>query len=151
MVPLLRLALGVLVICTGCARPEPADDVDPPAGRAVSESGLAASLDVGVGDSAVELTLHVTNVTRSPLVIEFPSAQEFDFVVERDGSEVWRWAAERGFAQMLHEDTLAVDESRAYHATWQSEGRAGEFDVLGRLTSSNKPVEMRAKVEVPGG
>jgi hypothetical protein len=151
VVPLLRLALGVLVIGAACARPEPADDMEPAMADTVSDTGLATSLEVGVRDSAIDLTLHVTNVSQGPLVLEFSSAQEFDFVVEQGGTEVWRWAADRGFAQMLRSDTLAADDSRAYRATWENGGRSGEFEVVGRLTSMNRPVELRTRVDVPGG
>jgi hypothetical protein len=151
VVPLLRLALGVLMIGAACAQPEPADDREPSVAGERPGTGLATSLEVGVRDSAIDLTLHVTNVTQGPLILEFSSAQEFDFVVERGGAEVWRWAADRGFAQMLHSDTLAADDSRAYRAAWNSGGRTGEFDVIGRLSAMNRPVELRTKVEIPGG
>ena len=110
---------------------------------------LAASLNARVdGDTAV-FALHVSNRTDRPVRIEFPSSQRYDFDVGTlDGEVLWTWSAGRVFSQATGVVELSPGESLEYGARWGSAKR-GTYYVRARVTSSNKPVELRTQFEVP--
>lgn len=104
---------------------------------------LAASLEARVSDAAVQLTLHVTNVSEQPVPLEFSSAQQYDFVVRRESGEtVWSWSAARSFAQVLTSDTVPPGQTRRYTADWNHEGRTGSFVAEGSLLAIDRSVHL---------
>lgn len=143
---------GALVGLVACGAPS-ADRPDAPDAAdsvpAAPELPLASSLSVQVHEDSVRFRLDVTNTTGAPLVLEFPSAQRFDFAVaDGTGTEIWRWSADMGFAQVLGADTLAAGATRSYEAAWARGGRTGLHEVAARLTSLNHPVDLRTEFEV---
>ena len=150
------MAAAVAVVMACCARGEP----DPPAGGSsegvgageggVAGGGLVSSLNVQVEDDTVRLALLLTNTAESAQVLEFGTAQRFDFVVETPaGGAVWQWSAGMGFAQMVGADTLEANAARSYEAVWLPGGRSGRHIAVARVTSSNSPVELRTEFEIP--
>ena len=118
-------------------------------GEASDSSRLASSLNVSVA-SGVRLTLHFTNSTDTPLELRFPSGQTHDFVIlDASGAEVWRWSADRMFTQALQTRALAPGESLAYEERWSPGNAAGTFTAVGRLASSNHPIEQRIEFTLP--
>lgn len=115
------------------------------------EQGLVHSLNVHVEPEAVRFTLQLTNASGSAAVVTFPTAQRYDFVVETPaGAEVWRWSADRVFAQVVESDTLAAGATELYEAAWAVVGRRpGRYMAVGRVTSSSTPVELRTEFEIP--
>lgn len=112
---------------------------------------LVSSLEVEVGRDAVQLTLHVTNAGSEPVTLEYRTAQRYDFVVSTpEGTEVWRWSADRVFAQVLGTETLESGETVSHRASWTPLGRAGRYVAEGRLTASNVVVAQRTEFEVTG-
>ena len=107
------------------------------------------ALEVEVGADSVKLTLHATNPTRNPIPLEFGSAQRFDFVVRSAaGAEVWRWSADRAFAQVVSTDTAAADASRRYQAVWRPGQQTGRFTVVGRLLTLPEAREQETEFEL---
>jgi hypothetical protein len=91
----------------------------------------------------------VSNPTRGPVRIEFNSGQRYDFDVGTlAGERVWQWSADRSFIGALGSEELRAGESVEYSEAWTG-ARSGEYTVLARLTSSNKPVELRTRFVVP--
>jgi hypothetical protein len=112
-------------------------------------SDLATSLSVEVGAEAVQLVLHVTNPTRSAVQLEFGTGQRYDFSVRTGGGEeVWRWGADRMFTQAAGTETLAAGGSLRYVAEWRPGPRRGTFQAVGRIVSTNRPLEERTSFEV---
>ena len=94
-------------------------------------------------------TLHISNPTNGPVRIEFPSGQRYDFDVGTlNGESVWHWSADRSFIASVGVVELQPGESVRYREGWYP-AKAGEYYVRGRVTSSNKPVELRTQFEVP--
>lgn len=66
----------------------------------------------------VTVRLTVTNVSQQPFRDSFATSQAYDFLVMREGKEVWRWSADKGFLQVITPFALAAGESRHYRETW---------------------------------
>jgi hypothetical protein len=98
-------------------------------GAAGTDGALASTLQAEAFTDSVRFSLQVTNTSAGPVHLTFPSSQLFDFVVFQHGREVWRWSADRMFAQAIHEVTLAPGETRAFDAVWTGAGRRGELEV----------------------
>lgn len=128
-----------------------ADRTDADAGGVVP-SELGATMNVRVEGDTVRLVLHVTNLTDDAVTLEFATAQRYDFEVSRvDGGVVWRWSDEMMFAQVEGRETLEPGESRRYEETWVAPTAAGSYVATGRLTSGNRPVELRTEFEGTSG
>jgi hypothetical protein len=140
------VVLLVLLVWTGCARKPGPLSVDPGQG---APADLSASLAAKVSGDTITFTLRVMNTTNGPVRIEFPTAQRYDFEVGTTvGERVWQWSADRGFGQALGSVTLRSGESAEYSEAWRG-GRPGEYYVLARLASTNKPVELRTGFTIP--
>ena len=117
-------------------------------------------MNVRVLEDSVLLEIHVTNVTSSPISLEFTSTQRYDFeIANADGESIWRWSAARSFGQALGEEALQPGDSRRYTATWDGNGddistwdgseREGDFIATGWVVSVNYPVELRTGFQLP--
>jgi hypothetical protein len=147
-------AVAGLLAAAGCAPEDPEPPAGGTEGSAVAEgaaaSPLASSLNVRVDGDTVRFALLVTNASGPTQVLEFPTAQRMDFVVETPAGEVvWQWSAGLGFAQMLGTDTLSAGSSREYEAEWAAGGRTGRHIAVGRVTSTSTPIELRTEFEIP--
>jgi len=141
------VAGGLLVLA--CARPDAGETGDAASGTG-SGDGLVHSLEVGVDADTVRFTLYLTNATDQAVVLQFPTAQRYDFEVRSPGGDrVWRWSDGQFFAQMLGEETLAAGESVSYEASWSASGQSGAHEAIGRVTSSSTPIELRTEFEIP--
>lgn len=63
-------------------------------------------------------SLLVENLGKNPVIFEFYTGQEFDFVVLEGDNEVWRWSGDLFFIQSLHQVTLEAGKSLSYRAVW---------------------------------
>jgi len=81
---------------------------------------------------SITLELIVTNKGNEAFKETFRSAQLYDFVVEKDEKEIWRWSHDRMFAMMLTEFALEPQESVTYKETWDQKGDDGNFVESGK-------------------
>lgn len=147
----LLLAAGVLMAACTRPLPPPPDGMipPPPPPQTVQSSELVSSLRVETGDTVV-LTLQVTNPSAAPVAFNFSSGQSYDFAIRSGGAEVWRWSGDRGFTQALRTLTLAPGETWTFGERWTPPpGTRGELTAVGRLTSSDRPVERTAVFRLP--
>jgi hypothetical protein len=130
----------------------------PPGERTVAEAPtempmdqpLATSLRAEPQAGSVLFTLQVTNATEEPVELVFNSGQEFDFVVQRGETRVWRWSDEMMFTQAIQHLTLSPGETRTYTAAWSPEAETpGDFEVTGILTAQDHRVEQRTGFRLP--
>lgn len=111
---------------------------------------LAASMAVQVLDDRVRLRLDVTNASGHPIELEFSSTQQIDFAVrDAAGEDLWRWSADRSFAQMLTADTILAGESRSWEAEWEPGGRTGAFVAMGWLLAAGRDIALETEFEMP--
>lgn len=137
-----RFLIAMAALLTiGCAsmRPEQGRDV-------------VTSLEVDIGrDSTVGLVLHLTNSGTEPVVLEFNTAQRYDFEVRTAaGDLVWRWSDDQMFGQAIGADTLPAGASREYRERWVPGERRGSFVAIGRVVATNRAIEQRAQFEITG-
>jgi hypothetical protein len=110
---------------------------------------LSATLTATV-DSVVTLTLTVSNPSSVPVEVGFPSGQRYDFVVRSaaTGASVWRWSADKLFAQALGHESIPAKGTITYSQRWTPTAR-GDFQVEGLLTSLSHRVSASTGVTVP--
>lgn len=102
----------------------------------------------------VKMCLTVTNKAAQPLALHFSTAQKYDFVVKKQGIEIWRWSSDRVFAMMLTDVILEPSQSLVYDASWQqkdSEGNGvppGKYEVIGLLTAYPKRLSQSVYIEI---
>ena len=140
------LAVGVALLA-GCA-PGPGEEAESDR-EAAAPSPLVSSLQAEVAGDSVRFTLTVANAGSEPVVLEFGTEQRYDFVVREGGSEVWRWSADRMFAQAESADTVPAGGSLEYRETWVHGGRGGRYEAEGELTSTNHSLELKTELEIP--
>lgn len=141
-----RWMVAAVMLVVSCApRPEPLMDAGPG-----SPPELGSSLNVRVMEDTVVLEIHITNVASSPITLEFPSSQRYDFAVSTaEGESVWRWSAARSFAQVLGSEELQPGESRRYSETWVGSGEGRDYVATGWVVSTSYPVELRTAFRLP--
>lgn len=139
----------LLLACAPSAAPPPAEGARQERNGSPQESPLLASVQASTAGDSVDFLLQVTNTSTEPVRLEFTSGQSFDFVVTRDGAEVWRWSADRMFTQALRSEMLAAGATRSFNASWMPPpGARGEYTVTGALTVSNHEVEQSTRFAV---
>ena len=84
----------------------------------------------------VKISVTVTNKGLDPVELIFASAQRYDFIVLKDGKEVWRWSNGKMFAMVLESLLLKSGEKQTYMETWKPKDiTSGEYEVIGTVTS----------------
>ncbi len=80
----------------------------------------------------VKITLTLTNPTDREIGLHFTSSQQFDFVVRRNETKVWRWSNRRTFSMMLTTVVLKPQSSKRYTAVWAQNDNSGHPVSLSR-------------------
>jgi len=98
----------------------------------------------------VRLALHITNTSTQPIEVQFSSGQTHDFAIaDSAGRPIWRWADGRMFTQAVQAQALTPGQSVTFEERWEPAGATGRFTVVGRLMSTNLPVEKRLEFSLP--
>jgi hypothetical protein len=141
-------AFLLLAVLAACNKTPPAGDPDETRTPMTSNDAVT-SLEVNLGRDSVGFALHLTNSGTQPLVLEFNSAQRYDFEVQTPaGQKVWRWSDDMGFAAALGTETLGAGESREYRASWAPGSRTGTFVAVARVVATNRPIEQQTQFEI---
>lgn len=69
-------------------------------------------------DDPVDLTFTVANTGKGDTVFQFPSTQNYDFIIKRGGDELARWSLGQTFVQTPTSLTLAGGHSFAFTTRW---------------------------------
>ncbi|NLC57826.1 MAG: hypothetical protein GX774_13400 [Armatimonadetes bacterium] len=103
----------------------------------------------------IELTLRLENQGDQPVRLQMSSGQQYDFLVLRDGQEVWRWSQGRSFIQTLTSLVLAPEETRSFTVTWDQRDAQGnpvppgQYILVGRIThTGSTPLEEREVITI---
>ena len=99
----------------------------------------------------VKMRMLVRNPTATALVLNFNTAQQYDFTVkDAEGKVVWAWSQGRMFGQIVTEKTLQRGDSYTVSASWTIPGTlpAGHYGVSGLL---NRDVRAYVKTVAVGG
>jgi len=61
----------------------------------------------------------ITNLTNKPLVLTFPTIQQYDWTVtDAKGNLVYRWSAGKAFAQVVTHLTISAGASNSFKSSW---------------------------------
>ncbi|WP_049923990.1 BsuPI-related putative proteinase inhibitor [Halopiger djelfimassiliensis] len=101
------------------------------------------------GDATGPVTFQftVTNTGAEPIELEFTDACKAEFVVEDDGTEIWRFTEGRMFAQVMSSKTLDPDESLTVDAEW-ADPDPGEYDAVAELRARNETCNAGTEITV---
>ena len=115
--------------------------------------GIDVSLTTDQGAYApgerVTFTLRVVNVTAKPVTLTFRTGQRFELVIRnREGREVWRWAAGRMFTQVLGNETIQPSSELLYTATLDQRLAPGVYIATGVVTAREGDLTAGAMVHV---
>lgn len=101
---------------------------------AMETDKVSCKTDVEVLPDRCRFTLVVSNNLASEVILQFPTSQEYDFVVKTDDGEiVWQWSKGMMFAQMLTTLILAPNEEKIF--TEEYSLPPGEYIAQGVLTT----------------
>jgi len=88
-------------------------------------------VEYAVGEP-VNITLSLKNLTDRELRLQFPTSQQFDFVVRSNETEVWRWSQGRMFAMVLTTMVLEAQSSKSHTTVWAQNDKSGRPVPPGR-------------------
>ena len=91
--------------------------------------GKASIPDLGVSFTTDKLIYRVgttitvkytiTNLTDKPLVLTFPSAQQYDWTITNaEGNLIYQWSDGRAFAQVITQLTVPAGASDSFESSW---------------------------------
>jgi hypothetical protein len=141
--------LGSLLVnsCVACSgEPVPG----PPIVIAANSSMVLTSLGITSAAADVAFVFTVTNSSTAPVQLDFPSSQQYDFVVRSNttGALAWQWSAGKAFATMLTSRTLAAGETVTFTEHWKPTA-AGAYSAQAVLTSSSHRATASTGFTVP--
>lgn len=133
-------------MCYGCV-----DSTQPGSTPPVTmpwRDSLTATLTTTLG-SDVTFTFTVKNTRDSTATVKFNDAQQCDIRVwDANDALVWRWGADKAFAQTTGTRTLAPGESVTYVEHWKP-ASAGAYHAMVYLTSSSHGAVAFANLSAP--
>lgn len=125
---------------------------------AYGEEATSVSFEVSVAtDKAtyrsgepITMTLHVSSRTGEEVLLQFLSAQRFDFAIrDARGSQLWRWSEGQVFAQALGTETLGPARPQiTYQAQFRGNLAPGWYSLEATLVAKNRPVSATLPIQV---
>lgn len=119
---------------------------------------LDAVLAAAETDGGLALSLRIENAGSEPVTLDFRTGQRAEFTAhptdeEATGFEgaqtdpVWRYGADRMFAQALGSETIEPGEAVGYEATWR-DPPSGTYRIVGKTASTDRSVRAETVVAV---
>ena len=149
------LGLAGILIVGGCGGD---DDDDTDTARQPLGGGLALKLIVEPekprSGEPVTWTLEVVNAGVEAVTLTFASAQRGDIVLRREGRKtpVYRWSADRFFAEAIKEERLRANDEKRYSLEEKALAvPAGKYELEATLKASPAPDPVRRDIEVEAG
>jgi len=91
----------------------------------------------------VVISITITNNSAHTVELNFMSSQHYDFIISKDGKDVWRWSQDKMFAMVIESLALKSHETQVYEEKWSSkDASSGRYEVLAMITSQ-PPYEAR--------
>ena len=126
---------AVLVLVTNIAFPAWSEET----GCTSKGFGLTIATDRAIyhPEEPITVTLTVFNYTRDTVSLVFRSTQRYDFLIEKEGEEIWRWSTDKVFAMVMGDEMIGPGESLVYGVTYGAKEKltAGVYCVRGMLAS----------------
>jgi hypothetical protein len=80
--------------------------------------------------------------------LSFKDAQRFDFLIEKEGKEIWRWSKGQVFAQVLGEKRLRPGESMTYSAKFDEKLPPGKYRITGMIVADLSPLAASCNIVI---
>jgi len=110
---------------------------------------VAPSFSVSVEHKSIRFVLNVTNPTKKDIELTFPDGQTYDFIVlDGVGREVYRWGEGRMFTQSVQNRTIDGGDTMRITESATIDLPPGSYVAVGKLRSTNFPVQERASFDV---
>ena len=111
-------------------------------GVEVSDPAIEVSVTTDMAayapDEPIAMRLNVTNRADTSVVFHFSDGQRYDFLIQDvSGETLWRWAADKGFVQVLGEEVLGPGETLTFSETFEGQLASGTYAVVGKLVATN--------------
>jgi hypothetical protein len=120
---------------------------------------LSVNKTVVKENESIDLSFTVENATNKNIQLEFPSKQMYDITASFSPSQnpeniVWKWSANKMFAQVVNYSILEAGKSRTFTVTWDCRDDSGvrlegTFYLTGELVSmpGGKSEAVQASIE----
>lgn len=111
----------------------------------------------------IEVTLKVKNISTEPVVLDFETEQEFDFLVQREMNllfanvpmNVWRLSSARHPSSDAHTITIAPGKEKSFSDKWDQTDynsrlvKPGRYVITGFLMAKNRQetLQLRGKTK----
>jgi hypothetical protein len=111
---------------------------------------LRATKGVYAQGEPLELTLEVVNRSPRPVTLGFPTSQRYDLLIQNaQGQEVWRWSADRMFAQMLGQEVLSPNGGKlTYHVVVREKIPRGAYTAIGVVPAVDARLSARLDITI---
>jgi hypothetical protein len=111
---------------------------------------LSATKGVYAQGEPLELTLEVVNRNPRPVTLGFRTSQRYDLLIQNaQGQEVWRWSAERMFAQMLGQEVLSPNGGKlTYHVVMRENIPRGSYTAIGVVPAVDAQLSARLAITI---
>lgn len=101
----------------------------------------------------VNITFDLQNKSKNPITLDLNSGQSYDVFVENaEGEQVWNWAANKRFAMMLRQVTLAAGETQNFAVQWDGRALTDEKIAPGKyfvkVVYTSNPAIRAAPIEI---
>ena len=98
----------------------------------------------------VEFVLTLRNTSEHTIHLSFSDSQRYDFrIVDlQNGGELWRWGADRMFAQVLGTERLDPEEPRRWREVYEGDLPPGEYEVEGIVPTDEETFRSTASFRV---
>jgi hypothetical protein len=145
MVKLLMVGLSCLMLGFGAS----AKSAPPPLFL-----GVKTDKQVYKPQEPIAMALTVLNPGGSPQRVSLASSQQFDFLLYQEEKVIWRWSADKLFAQALSSLTLEPGLPVTYLVKFDQKLASGDYlppgryQLVGVLASKEKPSSQPVDIEI---
>jgi intracellular proteinase inhibitor BsuPI len=142
----------IVTLVASCQHPVGRQDSGVETQSGTPELGLVLRATKGVyaQGEPLELTLEVVNRSQRPITLGFRTSQRYDLLIQNaQGQEVWRWSAERMFAQMLGQEVLSPNGGKlTYHVVVREKIPRGAYTVIGVVPAVDARLSARLDITI---
>jgi hypothetical protein len=97
----------------------------------------------------IVLTLSVANTGERAVTLHFNTSQRYDFTMQdASGREVWSWAQERMFLQVLGQEVIEPGEKREHTERFLGTPAPGRYRFTGRLAAREATAPAFASITI---
>ncbi len=151
-------AILAFAACGGQGGLEPSPGVTPETPTASPTlappiQGLAASVNVDKATyepgEPVRMTLTIENVGTETKQLAFRDGQRYDFIImDAAGRQVWQWAADKVFIQVLGQEAIDPGQRLVYVEEWDQRDEVGNQVPPGTYTVRGSTVGCLANTDI---